>query len=36
LRFSLGEKEKEGFQLLGELCAKYKLLPALPPAPKLV
>jgi chorismate dehydratase len=36
LRFSLGEKEKEGFQLFGELCAKYKLLPALPPAPKLV
>jgi chorismate dehydratase len=36
LRFAFGEKEKEGFQLFGELCAKHKLLAAVPPAPKLV
>ena len=36
LRFGFGEEEKKGFQLFGELCAKHKLLPAVPPAPKLV
>jgi chorismate dehydratase len=36
LRFAFGEKEKEGFQLFGELCAKHKLLPRVSPAPKLV
>lgn len=36
LRFAFGEKEKEGFRMFGELCAKQKLVPAVPPAPTLV
>ena len=36
LQFSFGEKEKEGFQLFAELCVRQKLLPGIPPAPKLV
>jgi len=36
LRFTFGEEEREGFQIFGELCAKHKLLPAVPPAPTLV
>lgn len=36
LRFVFGEEEKEGFQLFGELCAWHKLLPAVPPAPRLI
>jgi chorismate dehydratase len=36
LRFAFGEEEKEGFQLFGELCAKQKLLAAVPPPPKAV
>jgi chorismate dehydratase len=36
LRFAFGEEEKEGFQIFGELCAKQKLLPAVPPAPTLL
>jgi chorismate dehydratase len=36
LRFTFGQEEKEGFQMFGELCAKQKLLPAVPPAPKLI
>ncbi len=35
LRFAFGEKEKKGFQLFGERCAKQKLLPAVPPTPRL-
>jgi len=36
LRFGFDEEEKRGFQRFGELCVKHKLLPALPPAPKLI
>jgi chorismate dehydratase len=36
LRFDFGEAEKEGFKKFGESCARQKLLPAVPPAPKLV
>lgn len=36
LRFSFGEKEKKGFQMFAELCAKHQLLPAVPPAPFLI
>ena len=36
LRFTFGEEEKAGFLIFGELCAKKKLLPAIPPTPKLV
>ncbi|MEO5753387.1 MAG: menaquinone biosynthesis protein [Chthoniobacterales bacterium] len=36
LHFALGEEEKEGFRIFGELCAEQKLLPAVPPAPRLV
>ena len=36
LRFAFGKEEKEGFQMFGELCAKQKLLPSVPPAPKLI
>ena len=36
LRFSFAEEEKKGFQMFAELCAKHKLLPAVPPAPALV
>ncbi len=36
LRFSFGEEEKKGFQMFAELCAKHKLLPAVPPAPVLI
>lgn len=31
LRFSLGKKEKQGFQKFAELCVAQNLLPALPP-----
>lgn len=36
LRFSLGEKEKRGFQKFAELCARQKLLPDVPPVAQLV
>jgi chorismate dehydratase len=36
LRFAFGAKEKEGFQMFGELCVRQKLLPAVPPTLKLV
>ncbi len=36
LRFTFGEGEKKGFQMFSELCVKQKLLPAVPPAPKLI
>jgi chorismate dehydratase len=36
LRFAFGEEEKRGFQMFGELCVKQKLLPAVPPSPKLI
>ena len=36
LRFSFAEEEKKGFQIFAELCAKHKLLPAVPPQPALV
>ena len=36
LRFAFDEEEKRGFQMFGELCAKQKLLPAVPPTPKLI
>ena len=36
LRFAFDEEEKRGFQRFGELCVKQKLLPALPPTPKLI
>lgn len=36
LRFSFAEEEKKGFQIFAELCAKHKLLPAVPPRPVLV
>ncbi|MGI8956907.1 MAG: menaquinone biosynthetic enzyme MqnA/MqnD family protein [Chthoniobacterales bacterium] len=36
LRFSYGEKEKMGFQMFAELCAKHQLLSAVPPVPEIV
>ena len=36
LRFAFDEEEKQGFQIFGELCVKQKLLPAVPPTPKLI
>lgn len=36
LRFDFGPEEKEGFRKFGQLCARYNLLPAVPPDPKLV
>ncbi len=36
LRFNFGAEEKSGFQTFGELCTSHALLPAVPPAPRLV
>jgi chorismate dehydratase len=36
LRFAFDEGEKRGFEMFGELCVKQKLLPAVPPIPKLI
>ena len=36
LRFTFAEEEKEGFRMFGQLCAKQKLLSAVPPGPTLV
>jgi len=36
LRFSFEAKEKQGFRRFAELCARYQLIPRLPPPPVLV
>lgn len=36
LRFTFGKEEKNGFQIFAKLCAKHKLLPAVPPLPVLI
>jgi predicted solute-binding protein len=36
LRFTFGKSEKDGFKRFGKLCARRKLLPAVPSAPRLV
>ncbi|HEX3818091.1 MAG TPA: menaquinone biosynthesis protein [Chthoniobacterales bacterium] len=36
LRFTFGEREKQGFQEFAQRCVRQRLLPAAPPAPELV
>jgi chorismate dehydratase len=36
LRFAFDEEEKRGFEMFGELCVMQRLLPAVPPTPKLI